>query len=130
MKDKIIFSMGIIISLVIIGCSAWLYYQNTKLIVKTTNPVPTIKPQTISYDEKSNYKNTEIQVLNGTEIAGKAKKFANTLSNLGYIKITTGNYNTTVTGNLLLAPTDFGSDIKLENYKYQKSDQIKIIIGK
>lgn len=131
-KDRIIFSIGIVISLIVIGASGWLYYQNSKKtgmrkeeIVTTQTPVATIKPQ-----QTVDYKNIDIQVLNGSGKVGLAKVYADKLKKLGYTKVTTGNYIETITGNLLLAPTDFGLDINLENYKYEKSEIIKIVIAK
>lgn len=130
-KDKAIFIFGIIVSLVVISVSGMLYYQNSKKtgmrkeeIVIIQTPEPTQKPQ-----ETVNYKNTEIQVLNGSGKAGLAKTYADKLEKLGYTKITTGNYGKIIRGNMLIGPTDFGKEINLENYKYQKSDVIKIILG-
>lgn len=129
-KDKIIFSIGIFISLMIISVSGWLYYKSEQQIVNkdqqkteiTQTPSPTEKPQVIDY------KNQKIEVLNGSGKAGLAKVFADKLTKLGFTKVTTGNYEKTV-GNLLFAPRDFGADINLEGYKYQKSETIKIILG-
>lgn len=132
-KDKAVFVMGILVTLVIICTSVWLFFQNKRLensaerLVKTeaiSTPITTQKPQEI------NYKETEILVLNGSGKTGLAKTYAEKLKVLGYTKVTTGNNKELVTGNLLLAPTDFGKEINLENYKYEKSDEIKIVIGK
>lgn len=131
-KDKIIFSIGIFISLMIISFSGWLYYKSEQQIVNkdqqkteiTQTPSPTEKPQVIDY------KNQKIEVLNGSGKAGLAKVFADKLTKLGFTKVTTGNYVEIVTGNLLFAPTDFGKDINLENYEYKKSDDIRVVYGK
>ncbi len=131
MKDKFIFVTGIIFSIIIIGVSGWLFVRSTKGtgvrvqgIVETTKaPEATVIPQL-----QADYKNSEIQVLNGSGIAGAAKKMANTLKTLGYVKVTTANYEKIVNQNLLFAPTDFGKEINFENYKYEKSEIIKIIL--
>ena len=131
-KDKIVFGTGILITVLVIGVTSFLFYNykrvesNQKKIViePTITPIATEKPQIIDY------KNTEIQVLNGSGIACRAKKLTDELKNMGYLKVTAGNYENVITGNILESPTDFGKSINLENYKFQKSDVIKIIIGK
>jgi hypothetical protein len=132
-RDKIIFTIGIILGLMVVSASGFLFYKNQliikneELIIKeVATPVAeaTIKPV------DTNYKNIEIQVLNGSGKAGAAKKYADILSNLGYSKVSTGNYEEIVTSNLLFAPTDFGDEINLKKYEYKKSDSIKIVIGK
>lgn len=131
MKDNFIFITGIFISLIVVGASVFLYYKNTqriapsveRIVEATVTPEPTKTPEI-------NYKNTEIQVLNGSGKAGLAKIYADKLAKLGYTKITTGNYEEIITGNLLFAPTDFGKDINLEDYTFKKSEDIKIIMGK
>ncbi len=131
-KDKVIFSIGIFISLIVIGTSGFLYYKK-QLIINSEKLIIVTKPTQIPEPTKTpevNYKNTEIQVLNGSGKAGLAKTYADKLTILGYTKITTGNYTEIITGNLLFAPTDFGKEINLENYTYEKSDLIKIIISK
>ncbi len=76
------------------------------------------------------YKNIEIEVLNGSGISGQAKIFANKLEKLGYTKVSTGNYKEIVDRGLLLAPTDFGKEINMVDYIYQKDEKTKIIISK
>lgn len=130
-KDKLIFSIGIFVSLIIIGVSGFLFFK-TKTVKTTSGELRVTSIQTPEATQKPyqmDYKNIEIQVLNGTGKAGLAKTFADKLEKLGFVKVTTGNYTETITGNLFFAPTDFGKDINLENYRYQKSESIKIVIG-
>ena len=132
-KDKIVFGTGILITVLVIGVTSFLFYQyqnrksgvsNEKLVEsQTPEPQKTEKPQV-------DYKNHKIQVLNGSGIAGSAKKLTDELKNMGYLQVTAGNYEEIITGNILMAPTDFGKDISLKDYQYEKSETIKIIIGK
>lgn len=137
-KDKIIFGIGIFISILVFSASGWLYYQNTKRvaysvarIVETLQtPSPTQIPE-INYDKKSDYKNTEILVLNGSGKAGVAKKYADNLKTLGYKKVEIGNYSEKSTTNLLMAPTNFKEDLQkigFLDYIYKTSETIKVII--
>lgn len=131
-KDGLIFSIGLLVTLIIISTSSFLFYESKKIDnskVNLEDPVvlatlsPTATPQ-------NDYKNMPIKVLNGSGIAGKAKAFSDSLEKLGYKNVETGNNSEQVNGNFLMAPIDFGIEIELKSYKYQKSDDIKIILGK
>ncbi len=128
-KDKAIFIVGILFMLSICGASGWLYFLNTKgtgysvqrIVEATQTPEPTAIP-------KADYKNIDIQVLNASKTKGLAKIYADKLIELGFEKLTTGNYADETDKNLLFAPTDFGKEINLEDYEYEKSETIKIIV--
>lgn len=137
MKDKLIFTTGVVVSLIVISVSGFLLYKkgdNQSLLLRdrvqviaeiTQTPRPTEKPQEIM-----NYINSEIEVLNASGKVGLAKTYAEKLEKLGYTKVKTANYEKTIIGNLLFAPGDFGKDIELSNYKFEVSKEIKIILGK
>lgn len=131
-KDKMIFISGSLISLLIIICSISLFLISIRNVKPQDNKSvkePQIVEEVIAPKEIS-YKDTEIKVLNGTGVKGTAKAFSEKLTKLGYNKVTTANYDTIITGNLLFAPTDFGKDINLLDYKFETSNEIKIVIGK
>jgi hypothetical protein len=134
-KDQFIFGLGVLITLAISSVSGFLYYRDTqntassaKRIVELQKqtPIPTQKPQ-----EKVDYKNTKIQVLNASGKAGLAKIYADKLKLEGYTNVTTGNYNEKVDNNFLFAPVDDTSMmhiIGINSYKYEKSEDIKIVV--
>jgi len=129
-KDKFVFGTGIVVTILIVSVSGWLYFASLRKPVnktQTTEITPTSEPVKIL---EVDYKDKEIQVLNGSGIASRAKKLTDELKNMGYLKVTAGNYEKIITGNILMSPTDFGKDINLKDYQYEKSETIKIIIGK
>ncbi len=135
--DKAIFVSGLLLTILISSVSGLLYYLNTirdvrnnDSMTKSETPktiVATMAPAVIDY------KNNEIEVLNATKTKGLAKVYADKLILNGYKKVKTGNYTDTTDTNILYAPLDFKEElIKIDftNYKYIKSESIKIIIGK
>lgn len=135
--DRTIFTLGIIFTILIASLSGFLYYANIKKSeVNANNLVKTeIQKTTVATTKpiSTDYKNSDIEILNATGMPGVAKKYADKLKALGYTKITTGNYPEKLTKNKLLAPTDFEDDLtKIEflDYEFEKNESIKIIIGK
>jgi len=135
-KDNFIFVIGILISTLVMVLSVFLYLQSIKksgvrnggIAISTTSPIPTQKPE-----QQATYKNTEIQVLNASGKKGLAKTYADKLTGLGYTKVTVGNYQGSVDQNLLFSPSDFKEDLEkigFDNYRFEKSDIVKIIIAK
>lgn len=137
-KDKFVFGFGILITILVLFTSSFLFlkYSNFKKPVVEEEklevvevPIETIKPEV-------SYKKTPIKVLNASGISGVAKKYADGLEKLGYSNVSTGNYEKIVTGNLLFAPEDTTSfkadltDIDFINYEFEKSEDIKVVVGK
>ncbi len=142
-NDKIIHTAGIFFSIIIIGLSIYLYYLNSKIISQIKKPLVDTKVSTqVDVETKTeivDYKNTEILVLNATRTKGLAKIYADKLINLGYTKVSTGNYEETTDENLLIAPHDFKDDllkIEFTNYKFipqpltEENSKIQIVIAK
>lgn len=137
-KDKIVFSIGIVISVIVIFFTSLLYYK----YVLFTLPKPTQDQKTELVDnieqatETNSYKQLNIQVLNGSGSPGVAGKLLLKLKDLGYTNIAAGNYESVVVGNILFAPDEspeFIKDLKsvgFSEYEFKKSDTVKLVIGK
>lgn len=135
-RDKIIFLTGLVGASLIWFFSGLLYYLsnvgstndnviNTQSVIVET-PIPT--PYAIN-----DYKDSRIEVLNATKTKGLAKSYADRLTSMGYTSVVSGNYDGTADTNMLYAPSDLKADLeKIEflDYKYFKSEEIKIIIIK
>lgn len=134
-KDNLIFTTGIIFLLLVITLCSFLFIKNKniKTAVSTNLKTEIIKtPEATSHPE-INYKDKEVEVLNATKTKGLAKIYADKLVSLGYTKVTIGNYTEPLESNLLLSPSDFSSDlakIGFNNYKFEKSKSVKIIVAK
>lgn len=137
-KDKIVFTGGVFITLLLIGLSVLSYmfysdmaYQPKKLESKETLRVAV---EATSAPQES-YKNTKITVLNASGVSGAAAKLKDNLTALGYKNIEIGNA-ALVSGNKLSAPRElapFVDDLKTSGftvYKFELSEEIVVTIGK
>ncbi len=135
LKDKATFVAGSLFTLLVISISALLFYlylNNLSTNIQTNIPEKTIQPIATTEPNNLGFKNTEIEVLNATKVKGLAKVYADKLILIGYTKVKTGNFTESADTNILYAPADFKSELEkidFKNYKFIKSETIKVIIG-
>lgn len=136
-KDKIILTGGVFLTLLIVGLSAisFVFYKDLGKVVKQTEvpkPLATVEPTLVPLES---YKNSKITILNASGINGSAGKLKDKLELLGYANIEIGN-SPIVEGNRLTAPKElhiFANDLKqsgFSEYKFEISDEVKVVIGK
>jgi hypothetical protein len=136
-RDKLLFGTGILIAVLVICASAYLYsrYIQIKRIEISDERVVSATP--VLQAVQSDYKNLKIEILNASGKSGVAGIFTKKLLDLGYSNVTAGNYGSVLNGGILKMPeasaSSFESDLKslgFSNYKIEKSDSIQIILGK
>ena len=137
-KDKIIFSIGLVVSVVVIFFTILLYYKYILFNRPTSMPVSdesrATQPQKVIND--SDFKQKDIKILNGSGVPGVAGKLLIKLKDVGYINLSAGNYDIVVTGNILFAPEEnleFVKDLEVagfSKFKFEKSESIRVVIGK
>ncbi len=138
-KDKLIFGLGTFVFVLVLATSGWLFYFYNFEFNKQKANAPVSQETVTETKEKTvvqDYKNTNIEILNGSGKPGVAAKLAEKLKAKGYTDIATGNYDSVVIGNLLFAPKEivgFINDLKdsgFDDYKFASASAIKIVIGK
>lgn len=137
-KDKLIFTVGIVVAILIMTSTGLLFYEylNKKIPKQTAQKTEVKVPENKTPVADQDYKDKPIQILNASGVSGAASKFAKKLEGLGYKQVTTGNYETVITGNLFFGPEDgenFKKDLEslgFTNYKFTTSELVKVVIGK